>query len=282
MEYVTLNDGNHMPLIGFGTFQIEPEDAARCVFDALACGYRLVDTAQAYHNEEQVGDGLQRATAELGVARDELFLTTKVWVSEFGEERTYASVLESLRRLKTDYLDLVLVHQCLSDYYGAYRALERLQSEGLVRSIGVSNFSAERMADLATFARVVPAVNQVETHLFWQQAELHAWMTRYGVRHEAWGPLAQHRIGEATAHPVICAIAAAHGKTPAQVLLRSLVQRGVAAIPKSTHIERMRENINVFDFALTPDEMGRIAALDEDRSLWCAYDDPNIVEYAMS
>ena len=167
MEYVILNNGIRMPMIGFGVFEIPAEQTAQCVYDALEVGYRLLDTAQAYYNEEQVGDGIKRAAAELGIKREDIFITTKVWVTEFGYEKTKASVEESLRKLQTDYIDLVLIHQCLSDYYGAYRALEDLYDEGKIKAIGISNFSAERMADIAAFNRVLPAVNQVETHIFW-------------------------------------------------------------------------------------------------------------------
>ncbi|MBS6447056.1 MAG: aldo/keto reductase [Clostridiales bacterium] len=279
MEFVTLNNGVKMPLVGFGVFQIE--DAAQCeqcVLDALDVGYRLIDTAQAYYNEEAVGRALQKTS----VPREEIFLTTKVWVTEFGYEKAKASVLESMRKLQVDYLDLVLIHQCLSDYYGAYHALEDLYAEGKIRAIGISNFSAERMADIATFNKVVPAVNQVETHLFWQQYKLHEWMEKYHIQHEAWGPLAQHRISEVINHPVLKEIAAAHGKTASQVALRATIQRGIVIIPKSVKKERMEENIDLFDFKLTEEEMAKIRAIDEDKSLWCAYDDPMIVEYAMS
>ena len=279
MDFVTLNNGVKMPLVGFGVFQIE--DAAQCeqcVLDALDVGYRLIDTAQAYYNEEAVGRALQKTS----VPREEIFLTTKVWVTEFGYEKAKASVLESMRKLQVDYLDLVLIHQCLSDYYGAYHALEDLYAEGKIRAIGISNFSAERMADIATFNKVVPAVNQVETHLFWQQYKLHEWMEKYHIQHEAWGPLAQHRISEVINHPVLKEIAAAHGKTASQVALRATIQRGIVIIPKSVKKERMEENIDLFDFKLTEEEMAKIRAIDEDKSLWCAYDDPMIVEYAMS
>ena len=279
MEFVTLNNGVKMPLVGFGVFQIE--DAAQCeqcVLDALDVGYRLIDTAQAYYNEEAVGRALQKTS----VPREEIFLTTKVWVTEFGYEKAKASVLESMRKLQVDYLDLVLIHQCLSDYYGAYHALEDLYAEGKIRAIGISNFSAERMADIATFNKVAPAVNQVETHLFWQQYKLHEWMEKYHIQHEAWGPLAQHRISEVINHPVLKEIAAAHGKTASQVALRATIQRGIVIIPKSVKKERMEENIDLFDFKLTEEEMAKIRAIDEDKSLWCAYDDPMIVEYAMS
>lgn len=279
MQTVKLNNGVEMPVIGYGVFQIEDaSECERCVLDALDAGYRLIDTAQAYYNEEAVG----RALKKTSVPRKEIFLTTKVWVTEFGYEKAKASVLESMRKLQVEYLDLVLIHQCLSDYYGAYHALEDLYAEGKIRAIGVSNFSAERMADIATFNKVVPAVNQVETHLFWQQHELHKWMEKYNVQHEAWGPLAQHRIKEIIENPVIKEIAEKYGKTPTQVALRYTVQRGIVVIPKTTSKARMEENLDLFDFSLTEEDIEKLKALDEDKSLWCAYDDPMIVEYAMS
>lgn len=282
MEYVTLNNGVQMPMVGFGVFEIPAEQTAGCVFDALESGYRLIDTAQAYYNEKEVGDGIQRAIKELGIRRENIFLTTKVWVTEFGYEKAKASVEESLRKLQTDYLDLVLIHQCLSDYYGAYRALEDLYDAGKIRAIGISNFSAERMADIATFNRVVPAVNQVETHLFWQQYDLHEWMAKYNIQHEAWGPLAQHRLKEILESPIVKQIADAHGKTPAQVALRQHIQRGIVVIPKSVHKERMKQNLDIFDFELTADEMEQLKTLDENKSMWAEYDDPMIVQYAMA
>ena len=282
MEYVTLNNGVQMPMVGFGVFEIPAEQTAGCVFDALESGYRLIDTAQAYYNEKEVGDGIQRAIKELGIRREDIFLTTKVWVTEFGYEKAKASVEESLRKLQTDYLDLVLIHQCLSDYYGAYHALEDLYDEGKIRAIGISNFSAERMADIATFNRIVPAVNQVETHLFWQQYNLHEWMVKYNIQHEAWGPLAQHRLKEVLENPIVKQIANVHGKTPVQVALRQHIQRGIVVIPKSVHKERMKQNLDIFDFELTTDEMEQLKTLDENKSMWAEYDDPMIVQYAMA
>lgn len=281
MEYTTLNNGVKMPMIGFGVFEIPAEQTAQCVFDALAVGYRLLDTAQAYYNEAQVGEGMQRANAEIGIQRTDIFLTTKVWVTAFGYEKAKASVEASLKKLQTDYIDLVLIHQCLSDYYGAYRALEDLYEEGKIRAIGISNFSAERMADIATFNRIVPAVNQVETHLFCQQHDLHAWMKQYNIQHEAWGPLAQHRLKEIMEHPLVTAMAKKHGKTPAQIALRQHIQRGIVSIPKSVHKERMRQNLDIFDFTLSAEEMEQLQTLDENKSLWAEYDDPRIVQYAM-
>lgn len=282
MNYVTLNNGVKMPLVGFGVFEIPKEETARCVYDALEVGYRLIDTAQAYYNEEQVGDGIEQAMQNLGIKREDIFLTTKVWVTEFGYEKTKASVEESLKKLRTDYLDLVLIHQCLSDYYGAYRALEDLYDEGKIRAIGISNFSAERMADIATFNRIVPAVNQVETHMFWQQYYLHAWMEKYNIQHEAWGPLAQHRLKDIMMNSIVKEIAEKHGKSSAQIALRQHVQRGIVIIPKSTHKDRMKQNLDIFDFELTKEEMEKLKELDENKSMWAEYDDPMIVQYAMS
>jgi 2,5-diketo-D-gluconate reductase A len=185
-------------------------------------------------------------------------------------------------KLKVDYIDLVLIHQCLSDYYGAYRALEDLYDEGKIKAIGISNFSAERMADIATFNRIVPAVNQVETHLFWQQYKLHEWMTKYNIQHEAWGPLAQHRLKEIIDNPIVKQIAKSHNKTPAQIALRQQVQRGIIVIPKSVHKDRMKQNLDIFDFKLTDKEMGQLKSLDENKSMWTEYDDPMIVQYAMA
>lgn len=282
MEYVTLNNGVKMPLIGFGVFEIPAEQTAQCVYDAIECGYRLIDTAQAYYNEAEVGLGIEKAIHELGVKREDIFLTTKVWVTEFGYEKTKASIEESLKKLHTDYMDLVLIHQCLSDYYGAYHALEDLYDEGKIRAIGISNFSAERMADIATFNRIVPAVNQVETHMFWQQYYLHEWMEKYNIQHEAWGPLAQHRLKEVMANPIVKAIAEKYGKSPAQIALRQHLQRGIVMIPKSTHKDRMKQNLDIFDFELTEEEMEQLKRLDENKSMWAEYDDPMIVQYAMS
>lgn len=282
MNDVTLNNGIKMPLVGFGVFEISKEETARCVYDALEVGYRLIDTAQAYDNEAEVGDGIQQAIQKLGIKREDIFLTTKVWVSEFGYEKTKASIEESLRKLKTDYLDLVLIHQCLSDYYGAYHALEDLYEDGKIRAIGISNFSAERMADIATFNRIVPAVNQVETHMFFQQYDLNGWMEKYHIQHEAWGPLAQHRLRDIMENAIVKENAKKHGKTPAQIALRYHVQRGIIVIPKSVHKERMKQNLDIFDFELSNEEMNQLRKLDENKSMWAEYDDPMIVQYAMS
>lgn len=274
MEYVTLYNGVQMPILGYGVYQVSQDECARCVEDALRVGYRAIDTAQSYFNEEQVG----QAVAASGIPRSELFLTTKVWVEHYGYEAAKASVLESMRKLQTDYLDLVLLHQPFADYYGAYRALEELYDEGRVRAIGVSNFYPDRLVDIASFSRIKPMVNQVETHPLHQQIEAKRWMDKYGIQIEAWAPFGEGR-GGMFSNPVLAQIGVRHGKTVAQVILRWHIQCGVAVIPKSTHIERMRENLDVFDFALTAEEMAAIAALDEKRSAFFSHQDPAMVEW---
>ena len=277
MEFVTLNNGVKMPIVGFGVFMLQGEECENAVTEAIQSGYRLIDTAQAYYNEEAVGN----AIAKSGVARKELFITTKVWLTEHDYDKARASVLESMRKLQTDYLDLVLIHQALGNYYAAYHALEDLYKEGKLRAIGISNFSAERMADITEFTEVKPAVNQVETHPYFQQEFLHSWMQRLGIQHEAWGPLGECRLIQLLRTPLLIEIAKRHNKTVAQVMLRWNVQRGIVVIPKTSHVERMKENIDIFDFQLSDEEMKAIATLDEDRSLWLDYDNPYIVEMAM-
>ena len=274
METVTLSNGVQMPVLGYGVYQVTPEECERCVLDALAAGYRLLDTAQSYFNEEQVGSAIRRS----GVPREEIFLTTKVWVEHYGYEAARASVLKSMRKLKTDYLDLVLLHQPFADYYGAYRALEELYEEGKIRAIGVSNFYPDRLVDLASFARIRPMVNQVEIHPYHQQQEAKRWMDKYGVQAEAWAPFGEGR-GGLFQDPVLTEIGQKHGKTAAQVVLRWHLQRGVVVIPKSVRPERMRENIDVFDFALSAEEMERIGALDQKQSAFFSHQDPNMVEW---
>lgn len=274
METVTLSNGVKMPVLGYGVYQVTPEECERCVLDALAAGYRLLDTAQSYFNEEQVGSAIRSS----GVPREEIFLTTKVWVEHYGYEAARASVLESMRKLKTDYLDLVLLHQPFADYYGAYRALKELYEEGKIRAIGVSNFYPDRLVDLASFARIRPMVNQVEIHPYHQQQEAKHWMDKYGVQAEAWAPFGEGR-GGLFQDPVLTEIGQKHGKTAAQVVLRWHLQRGVVVIPKSVRPERMRENIDVFDFALSAEEMERIGALDQKQSAFFSHQDPNVVEW---
>lgn len=274
MQYVTLSNGVQMPQLGYGVYQVTQDECERCVLDALSVGYRSLDTAQSYFNEEQVGSAIQKS----GVPREEIFLTTKVWLEHYGEEAAEKSVLDSMRKLKTDYLDLVLLHQPFGDAYGAWRALEKLYEAGKIRAIGVSNYYADRLVEFANFNRIRPMVNQVETHPYNQQIEAMKWMKKYGVQIEAWAPFGEGRGGLFT-DPVLTAIAAAHGKSTAQVMLRWHLQRGVVVIPKSTHIERMRENFDVFDFALTDGEMAQIAALDKQQSSFFSHQDPAMVEW---
>lgn len=274
MEYVTLSNGVKMPILGYGVYQVTPDECERCVLDALEVGYRSIDTAQSYFNEEQVGSAVQKS----GVPRKELFLTTKVWIEHYGYEPAKASVLRSMEKLQTDYLDLVLLHQPFSDTYGAWRALEELYEAGKIRAIGISNFYADRMVDFASFNRIKPMVNQVETHIFDQQKTAKEWMDKYGIQIEAWAPFGEGR-GSIFENPVIADIAAKHRKTPAQVMLRWHIQRGVVVIPKSTHKERMEENFQVFDFALTDEDMLAISALDKGESAFFSHQDPAMVEW---
>lgn len=275
MEYVKLNNGIEMPLISFGVYQIPKEDTKRCVLDAIKSGYRGIDTAQSYFNESEVGD----AIVECGVPREELFITTKVWIDHYGYEECKASVEESLRKLKTDYLDLCLLHQPFSDYYGAYRALEELYAEGKIKAIGVSNFYPDRLTDICMFDRkVIPAVNQVEVNPFNAQWCAQENMEKHGVKMEAWAPFGEGRNNLFT-NETLVSIGKKYNKSSAQVMLRWLVQRGVIVACKSTHIERMQENINVFDFELTEEDMNSIKTLDTSNSLFFSHSDPNMVEW---
>ena len=274
MKYATLSNGVQMPMLGYGVYQVTPQECERCVLDALAVGYRSLDTAQSYFNEEQVGSAIRKS----GVPRQEIFLTTKVWVEHYGYEAARASVLASMDKLQTDYLDLVLLHQPFGDYYGAYRALEDLYDTGKLRAIGVSNFYPDRLVDLASFARIAPMVNQVEIHPYHQQTEALSWMEKYHAQPEAWAPFGEGRVG-LFQDPTLAAIGRKYGKTVAQVVLRWHLQRGVVVIPKSTHKERMQENLNVFDFALTDEEMAVIAGLDKKQSAFFSHQDPNMVEW---
>ena len=274
MEQITLYNGVKMPIVGYGVYQVSKEECERCVMDALAVGYRSIDTAQSYFNEEEVGNAIKKS----GIPREDIFLTTKVWVEHYGYEQAKKSVFESMRKLRSDYLDLVLLHQPFSDYYGAYRALEDLYNEGKLRAIGVSNFYPDRLVDMALFNRVKPMVNQVETHPFHQQTEAKKWMEQYGVQIEAWAPFGEGR-GGLFENPVLAEIAEKHKKTTAQVMLRWHIQRGVVVIPKSTHKERMEENLNIFDFALDQTDMNRISELDQKQSSFFSHCDPAMVEW---
>ena len=273
MEYVSLNNGVKMPKVGYGVFQVAGEECERCVLDALDVGYRAIDTAQSYGNEAAVGSALHKS----GLARDEVFLTTKIWMSNASYEKARASIDKSLRNLQTDYIDLMLIHQPFGDYYGAYRAMEEAYRAGKLRAIGVSNFYPDRLIDLCQFAEVTPAVNQVETHVYQQQKTAHEYMKKYGVQHEAWGPFAEGKKSCFT-NPVLTGIGAKHGKSAAQVALRFLIQSDVVVIPKSTHRERMEENLDIFDFALSGEEIDTIRALDEGKSLFFDHYDPATVE----
>ena len=272
MEYATLNNGVKMPRLGYGVYQVNSEECERCVLDAISVGYRAIDTAQSYGNEEAVG----RAIAKCGVPRSELFLTTKVWISNAGYEKAKASIDKSLRNLQTDYIDLLLIHQPFGDYYGTYRAMEEAYRAGKLRAIGVSNFYPDRLIDLCQFVEVTPAVNQVETHVFQQQKVPHEYMKKYGV-HESWGPFAEGRK-DFFSNPVLTEIGAKYGKSSAQAALRFLLQSDVVVIPKSTHRERMEQNLNVFDFTLSEEDMNAILALDEGESLFFSHYDPATVE----
>ncbi len=274
MDYITLSNGVKMPILGYGVYQVTKDECERCVLDALKVGYRLIDTAQSYFNEEEVGN----AIAKSGVPRKEIFLTTKVWVEHYGYEETKKSVYDSLKKLKTDYIDLMLLHQPFSDYYGAWRALEDLYKEGVLKAIGVSNFYPDRLVDIANFAEIVPMVNQVETHVLNQQTEAKKWMDKYKVQIEAWAPFGEGR-GGLFENPVLVKIGEKYGKTSAQVMLRWNIQRGVIVLPKSTHIERMEQNLNVFDFTLTNQDMAEIAALDTQTSSFFSHYDPAMVEW---
>lgn len=274
MEYITLNNGVKMPVLGYGVYQVSKEECERCVLDALSVGYRSIDTAQSYFNEAEVGSAIEKS----GVARDEIFLTTKVWIEHYGYEKTRKSVLASMEKLKTDYLDLCLLHQPFSDVYGAYRALEDLYKEGKIRAIGISNFYADRMVDIASFADIPPMVNQVEIHPHHQQNASIEWMRKYSVQAEAWAPFGEGR-GGLFENPTLCEIGKKYGKTAAQVMLRHHIQRGVVVIPKSIHIERMKENFDVFDFALSEEDMKKIATLDTGKSSFFSHTDPAMVEW---
>lgn len=272
MQTVTLNNGVEMPILGFGVYQIPAEETEQAVTDALAAGYRSLDTAAAYRNEEAVG----RAIRSSGIPRDDLFVTTKLWVSDAGEDRARRAFETSLRKLGLDHLDLYLIHQPYGDVYGSWRAMESLHHEGLVRAIGVSNFHPDRLVDLIDHNEITPAVNQVETHPFHQRTADQELMRRRRVQIESWGPFAEGRNNLFT-HPVLVGIATAHGKSVAQVVLRWLIQREVVVIPKSVRAERMAENFDVFDFQLTADQMAAVATLDTGASLFFDHRDPVMV-----
>lgn len=277
MDYVTLNNGVKMPKLGYGVYQTPPEETERCVLEAIKNGYRSIDTAQAYGNEEGVGN----AIVKCGLPREELFITTKIWITNAGYEKAKKSIEKSLKKLKSDYIDLLLIHQPFGDYYGSYRAMEEAYREGKVRAIGVSNFYPDRFIDIATFAEVKPAVNQIETHIFQQQKTAKKYLAKFGTQIMSWGPFAEGK-NDYFNTPALKEIGAKYEKSPAQVALRFLLQSDVVVIPKSVHEDRMKENFNVFDFELTADEMHRIEELDTGKSLFFSHHDPETVSWFMS
>lgn len=268
MKTVKLNNGVEMPQMGYGVYQVSPAECERCVSDALTVGYRMIDTAQAYHNEEGVGNAVRKS----GIDRSEIFIVSKIWISNYGYDRAKASIDESLRKLQTDYIDLMLLHQPFCDRYGAYRALEEAYREGKLRAIGVSNFYPDHFIDLASNVDVAPMVNQVETHVFDQQIAAQKIMEEFGTHIMSWAPFAEGR-NDFFRNETLARIGGKYGKSVAQTALRWLIQRGVIIIPKSTHVERMRQNIDIFDFELSADDMAAIAALDTGRSLFFDHHD---------
>ena len=274
MKKIKLSNGVEMPQLGYGVYQVEPDECERCVLDALSVGYRMIDTAQAYLNEEAVGNAWKKS----GVNRDEIFLVSKVWPSNYGDGQTMKSIDESLRKLQTDYIDLLLIHQPFSDYYGTWRAMEDAYKAGKLRAIGVSNFYPDRFIDLAEFSEIPPMVNQVETHVFNQQIEAQKIMEQYGTHIMAWGPFAEGR-NNFFGNETLIAVGTKYNKSAAQTALRYLIQRGVIVIPKSVRKERMEQNINVFDFTLSDEDMQRIRQLDLGQSLFFSHYDPQTVKW---
>ncbi len=277
MEYVTLNNGVKMPILGYGVYQTPPEETEACVLKAIENGYRSIDTAQAYGNEEGVGNAITKC----GLPREDLFITTKIWITNAGYEKAKASIEESLKKLKTDYIDLLLIHQPFGDYYGSYRAMEEAYKAGKVRAIGVSNFYPDRFLDIAHFAEIKPAVNQVETHIFQQQKIAKEYLKNSNTQIMSWGPFAEGR-NDYFNTPLLKEIGEKYNKTPAQVALRFLIQSDVVVIPKSVHENRIKENFDVFDFKLTDEEMNKLEALDTGESLFFSHHDPKTVEWFMS
>ena len=273
MKNIELNNGVQMPLLGYGVYQVDPKECECCVSDAILVGYRMIDTAQIYKNEEGVGNAIKKS----GINRKEFFIVTKVWVSNAGYEKAKASIETSLRKLQTDYIDLLLVHQPFGDYYGSYRAMEEAYKEGKVRAIGVSNFYADRYLDLAYHVEIKPTVNQMETHVFYQQQDLQELMKKYDTKLMSWGPFAEGK-NDFFANPTLNAIGEKYHKSAAQVALRYLLQRDIICIPKSVRKERMEQNFNVFDFQLSAEDMSQIAALDTQQTLFLSHRDPAFVE----
>ena len=275
MQTMKLSNGVEMPLLGYGVFKVDPGECERCVSDALNVGYRLIDTAQAYFNEEGVG----KAVSKSSVSRQDIFLVTKVWISNAGEEKAAASIDESLRRLKTDYVDLLLIHQAYGDVFGSWRAMEKAYRAGKVRAIGVSNFQSGRFYDFAHYVDVKPMVNQLQCNPLVQQQDIEPILSEYGTKMMAWGPLGGEGADGVIKNGLLASIGEKYGKTAAQVALRWLTQRGIVAIPKSTHVERMRQNLDIFDFTLTVEEMKEISALNVHDAGTVNFGDPQFVKY---
>ncbi len=274
MEYVTLSNGVKMPQLGYGVYQVTKEECEHCVLDALSVGYRSIDTAQSYFNEEEVGRAIEKSRID----RKEIFLTSKVWIEHYGYEECKKSVLESLRKLRTDYIDLMLLHQPYGDTYGAWRALEDLYEEGKIRAIGISNHYADRMVEFANFVKIKPMINQMEIHPLNQQNELKEWANKYDIQLEAWAPFGEGRNG-LFENETLKRIGQKYGKTNAQVMLRWQLQRGIVVIPKSVHKERMIENLSVFDFKLSQTDMEQISKMDTKTSAFFSHQDPTMVEW---
>lgn len=274
MENIRLANGYEVPARGYGVYQVSKEDCKASVLAALKAGYRHIDTAQSYFNEEEVGEAIK----ECNIKREDLFITTKVWIDNYGEGKTYNSVIESMKKLNVKYLDLILLHQPLADYYGAYRDLEKLYKEDLVKAIGVSNFYPDRLIDLCLFAQIKPMVNQIEVNVFNQQIEAQKWADKYGVVLEAWAPFAEGRNNMLN-NPVLHEIAIKHNKTVAQVILRWLYQRNIVSLAKSIHKERMIENFSIDSFELDNDDLAKILTLDTKTSLFFSHQDPKMIEW---
>lgn len=275
METIKLSNGVEMPLLGYGVFKVAPQECERCVSDALNVGYRLIDTAQAYFNEEGVGNAMSKSD----IVRQDIFLVTKVWISNAGEERAAASIDESLRKLKTDYIDLLLIHQAYGDVFGSWRAMEKAYRAGKVRAIGVSNFQAGRFFDFAHYVDIKPMVNQLQCNPLVQQQGIEPLLAEHDTKMMAWGPLGGEGAEDVVKNEQLASIGEGYGKTAAQVALRWLTQRGIVAIPKSTHVERMRQNLDIFDFTLTDEEMKRIATLNCHDAGTVNFGDPQFVKF---
>lgn len=274
MDNFILSNGLKMPVLGYGVYQVDPQECERCVSDAVEAGYRLIDTAQAYGNEEGVGNAVKKS----GIKREDFFIVTKVWVSNAGYENAKKSIETSLTKLQTDYIDLLLIHQPFNDYYGTYRAMEEFYEKGLLKSIGVSNFYPDRFIDLSHFVKIKPMVNQMETHIFNQQKKLHEILKENKCQLMSWGPFAEGK-NDFFNNPVLVSIGSKYGKTSAQTALKYLIQKNIVVIPKSIRKERMLENINVFDFTLSNEDMAAIEQLDTGNSLFFSHYDPEFVKF---